>query len=147
FRVAFGPSYVVPPECKMTTSVTVGSDTILHIRGRGGTGELVAPSPITLFRSALGINVGLQQRSANILENGVHGGLIVSFPTTTTPEQAKEFKEIYNADQSGPLKAGQTKVIGGGATLTQIGMSQQDAEFVDWANLSLLDISDIMSIP
>ena len=147
YRVAFGGAYPTPPEVSQYAAVTVGEETILHIRGRGGSGELVSPSPITLFRSALAVAVAKQQYEANLYKQGVQGGLVVSFPGGTTVEQANRWRENFDADHAGTTNAGKTKVVGGGATVTQIGMTQKDAQFVDSIALSVNDVSRIFRIP
>ena len=81
------------------------------------------------------------------MENGVHAGLLVGLAAGVTPQQAREFKSIFNEDNAGPLKAGGTKVMGGGATVTQIGMSQRDAQFVEAGLMTLLDVGNIFDVP
>jgi HK97 family phage portal protein len=147
FRVAFGEAYPTPPEVGMHASVRVDRSVVRHIRGRGGTGELVAPSPITQYRTALGVGLAKLQHEANLYENGVQGGAVLSYPGGTTREQAERWRELFDSQNAGVSNTGKTRVTGGGATLTPVGMSQVDAQFVESVGLSILDASNIFDVP
>jgi len=147
YDVRFDGSVPQPPEIRGYGQMTVGAETIIHIRGAGTIGELVPPSPIERFRTSLGIALAKQNYEANLYENGVLGGLAISFPREVTQQQARQWREVFDTEHGGSFNAGRTKVIGGGATFTQIGMTQKDAQFVEAGLMTLQDIMNITGVP
>lgn len=145
YWVTHGDNWPTPPQVGKT--METDSSIILHIRGRGGTGEIIAPSPIALFLTSLGVALAKQQHEAYLFKNGAQGGLVVSFPPGITKEQADTWRECFDADHTGVKNSGRTKVVGGGAEVKQIGMTQKDAQFVESMDLSVLDIARITRVP
>lgn len=147
YQVIAGTNWATPPEMRRYSRVKVDASTILHIRGRGGMGQLKSPSPIALCRDALGTVLAKQQHEAAVYRHGTGDSLMVKFPGGVTPGQAAEWREGFMAEHGGPHNAGKIKVIGGGADITAIGMSQQDAQFVEAMNLAIQDIARIFRVP
>ncbi len=147
YQVTFDGSVPQPPEIRGLGVATVGRETILHVPGAGTMGELVPPTPIERFRTALGIALAKQDYEANLYANGVMGGLAVAFPAATTQKQAKAWREIFDSEHAGTFNAGRTKVIGGGATFAQIGMTQRDAQFVEAGAMTLRDVWHMTGVP
>jgi len=147
YHVLLQPGMPRPCDVTGTGSVTVGPERIIHIRGAGGMGELVPKTPIERFRTALGLALAKQDYESNLYANGVMGGLAVAFPAATTQKQAKAWREIFDGEHAGTFNAGRTKVIGGGAVLSQIGMTQRDAQFVEAGLLTLRDVWHMTGVP
>ncbi len=149
YLVIFQPGMPRPSEVvgNGPGSLTVGPERIIHIRGAGSMGELIPRTPIERFRTALGLALAKQDYESNLYANGVMGGLAVAFPAATTQKQAKAWREIFDSEHAGTFNAGRTKVIGGGAVLTQIGMTQKDAQFVEAGLLTLRDVWHMTGVP
>lgn len=140
-------SWVTPLEIGRYSRVKVDASTILHIRGRGGLGQLVSPSPIALCRDALGTVLAKHEHEAAVYKHGTGNSLIAKFPAGITAQQAAEWREGFLAEHGGPHNAGKVKVIGGGADIASVGMSLQDAQFVEAMNLAVQDIARIFRVP
>jgi len=147
YYVTFNQGYPTPWEVEGLGTVQVDRSTLLHIRGRGGLGETIAPSPVKLFASALGLSLAKQEHEASLYARGASGGLAVIFPKDVKKDQADEWQEGFDAGHAGPGNTGKTKVVGGGATLQVIGMTQADAQFAQSVDLSVLDVSRITNVP
>lgn len=147
YPVMMSPFYPTPPGVDGYGVVTVDRGTIWHIRGDGGTGEMVPPSPITTFATTLGIALAKQDYEANTYANGVFAGLGVTFPAGMTLEQARQWKDMFDSTNAGTSNAGATKAIGGGATISQVGMTPADAQFVEAGHMSTLDVCNMTGIP
>lgn len=147
YGVTFSPAYPCPPEVEGFGSLSVDSSRVHHIRGPGSTGEVIAPSPIDTFKAALGLSVAKQQHESSLFRNGAQGGLVVTFPPGVTKAQADVWREGFDSEHSGVGNSGSTKVAGNGATVTQIGMSQTDAQFIQSVQLSIQDIALILNVP
>lgn len=147
YKVYFLDGYPVPPDVSGFGSVDVGTDVVLHVRGRGGIGELEAPSPIQQFQTSLGLMVAKQTHEASLWRNSARHGLAVEFPATTKKADADVWREAWDNKHAGPSNSGTTKVIGGGAKIVPISMTQADAQFAESVELSLRDACLIFSVP
>src|SRR6185312_17427323 len=70
----------------------------------------------------------------------------VVFPPEVTPTQAEQWRGQYAAQYEG-TSGDTTLVLGGGATVTPIGMTAVDAAYVDMAGLTARDAAMIMGVP
>lgn len=147
YTVSFSDWFPQPSDVTGVGSLTVNESTIRHIRGRGGFGEIMAPSPMKQFRTAFSLAIAKQGHEASVYRNGAQGGLVVSFPAGVSREQADKWREGFDDEHAGVSNAGRTKVAGNGATITQIGMTQRDAAFIEAVGLSITDISLITGVP
>lgn len=128
-------------------TVTVDDQVVLHVKGPGGGGALIAPSPIQVFRATLGAGVAQQGYQEAFYTRGVGDGLVLSFPMDLTADQAADAKRMWEAGNSGLRHAHGTRVVSGGATVTQVGLSQKDAQFVESAQLGVDDAARIFVWP
>ena len=74
-------------------------------------------------------------------------GLVVMFPANVKKEQADQWREGFDDKHAGVGNTGKTKVVGAGAKVERLGMSQADAEFANSVELSVLDVSRIFRVP
>jgi HK97 family phage portal protein len=124
----------------------LGCDTILHIRGHGYGGQIVAPSPVQQFREAMGGPIGRQKHESRMWRRGVAGQVAVQFPAGINKEQADQWREAWRANYEG-TDGETTMVVGGGAEIKPIGLTPVDAAFVDMAHLTVEDAARIMGVP
>lgn len=124
----------------------VSDDTILHIRGHGDGGMDEAPSPIKVFRDSLSAALARQAHELRMWQKGTAVKLAVQFPPGVTKDQADQWREGWKRDYEG-VDGDTTAVIGGGAEIKQIGMTADDAQFVQLANLTVEDAARIMGVP
>lgn len=146
YPVYFSPYYPKPPDVDGYGMLTVDGSVIRHIRGRGGVGEIFAPSPIREFATSLGVSLAKQEHEASLYRNGVQGGMAVAFPSTVSKEQAVGWRDAFDSEHAGPFNTARTKVIPGGATITQIGMTQVEAQWAESVGLSLADVARITNV-
>ena len=71
----------------------------------------------------------------------------MSFPTQVTEEQAKAWLEMWNAQHRGPRNRGKLGVIGGGAELRSIPLTELDALFVEATQLTIRQVASIYNVP
>lgn len=124
----------------------VDETTILHIRGHGDGGALEAPSPVQVFRESLGSALGRMRHEGRMWKRGTAIQQAVVFPPEVTPTQAELWRSQYQANYEG-ADGDTTLVLGGGATVTPIGMTAVDAAYVDMAGLTARDAAMIMGVP
>lgn len=145
YKITVAPGYV-DPVGKGNGVYTVDSSTILHIRGHGQGGQLVAPSPVEVFREALAGPIGRQRHEARMWRRGTALQVAIEFPAGVTKEQADLWREGWRENYEG-TSGETTAVVGGGGKITPVGMTLADATFVEMANLTVQDASRIMAVP
>ena len=147
FGVEFAQGWPLPPDVTGYGSLVATSAEVMHITGRGSLGLLMAPSPVERFKRSLGIASARHEYEESLLSNYAGYGLMISFPAGTTRAEAEEWRDAFDGRHAGPGAGGRTKIIGGGAEVTPVTMSPQDAQFIEGANLSIRDISHIYHAP
>jgi HK97 family phage portal protein len=145
YKVIAGGMYI-DPVGKGKAQYTVDEDTILHIRGHGDGGTLEAPSPVAVFRESLGASLGRMRHESRMWKRGTAIQQAVVFPPEVTPIQAEQWRGQYAANYEG-TDGDTTLVLGGGASVTPIGMTAVDAAYVDMASLTARDAAMIMGVP
>lgn len=145
FRVTVASGFV-DPVGRGPGTYDVTADTILHIRGHGEGGQLVAPSPIQVYRDKLAGPIGRMRHEARMWRRGVAGQLGVEFPPGISREQADQWRETYRSNYEG-TEGETTIVVGGGATLKPIGMTPSDMQFAEMEHLTVEDASRIFAVP
>ena len=122
------------------------ADRMLHLRGLSGD-LLRGLSPITVHRETLGEHAAAQAYSARFFGNGAQpkGGLKV--PGALTPEQTKQFMEAWDSRHRGADRSNRPALLHSGLEWVQIGMSHDDAQFVETRTLTRRDIFSIFGIP
>jgi len=145
WRVSVGDGYV-DPVGNGRKVYTVDDSTILHIRGHGNGGTLEAPSPVKVFKEALGASLGRMRHESRMWNRGTAIQQAVVFPPAVTPTEAEQWRGQYAAQYEG-TSGDTTLVLGGGATVTPIGMTAVDAAYVDMAGLTARDAAMIMGVP
>jgi HK97 family phage portal protein len=146
YTVQTSPGYVDPVGKGAGVYRNLGPDTILHIRGHGQGGQLVAPTPIEVFRDALAGPVGRQRHEARMWRRGTALQVALEFPANVSKESADQWRESWRSNYEG-TEGETTAVVGGGAKITPIGMTLADATFVEMAQLTVMDASRIMGVP
>lgn len=145
FQVAVGVGYV-DPTGQGAGFYTVDESTILHIKGFGGGGLWVAPSPVQLYRASLGAALAEIAYEANLYERGASVRLAITYPAEMSQEQVDQWRETWKETYEGG-NGNLTAVLGGGATLTPIGLSQADADFVNSRNMTVAECARMVGLP
>jgi HK97 family phage portal protein len=145
YRVTVSDGYV-DPVGRGPGKYDVDNRTILHIRGHGQGGQLLAPTPVQVFREKLNATLGRQRHEARMWRRGISGQIGVEFPAGIGKEQADQWRESWRANYEG-TEGETTLVIGGGATIKPIGMTPADAQFVEMEHLTVEDAARIMGVP
>lgn len=145
YEVRVEPGYV-DPVGNGKGKYVVDESTILHIRGHGEGGQLSAPSPIEVFKQALEGPIGRQRHEARMWRRGTAIQQAVQLPANVGKEQADQWREVWRSNYEG-ADGETTVVLGGGMEIKPIGMTMQDAQFVEMYDLTAKDASSIMGVP
>lgn len=125
----------------------VGRDQILHFRvGSPSPGSIFAPSPIEWHRRTWAGALAKNRAEEILYTKGQMKSTAVVFPEKITPDQADRWKQVY-LGPGGVDEASQVKVFGGGPTLSTIGLSLQDSQFIESMAFTIEDIGRMLGVP
>ncbi|ENG7570269.1 phage portal protein, partial [Escherichia coli] len=117
---------------------------VLHLRYASDDGFL-GRSPVTICREALGLGLAQQRHGASIMKDGMMAaGIITSgeWLDGVKGKQALDALERYK----GAKNAGKTPILEGGMDYRQLGMSNQDAEWLASRRFSIEDIARMFNV-
>jgi HK97 family phage portal protein len=120
---------------------------IIHIRGFSVTGSDEGMSPIGAHRSAIGAMDARQQYSARFYGQGMGKKTAIELPEAPDKEEAKMMLETIKANHTGIQNAWVPMMLTNGATIKDVGMSLEDAQFVEAGKLDLVQVANIYRIP
>lgn len=121
---------------------------VLHFRvGYPTPGQIVAPTPVELHREMIGAGVSRGRYESALYTDGILEGIAVSFPKDVSPEQARKYRDAFQSEHGGIAKVGRVRVFGGGPTVSKIGLSLQDAEFVASKQMTAREVCQILGVP
>lgn len=130
-----------------TIPVTRTTSDILYVRGPATGGGVAGLSPMSMARLAIQSGLKRQQFEARHYDQGIKPGIVVKFPATVTPEQAEEWREIFQATHAGPENAGKAIVVGLGADVKDLPVSLADAQYVESNQMTAEEIGAIYGVP
>jgi HK97 family phage portal protein len=124
----------------------VDTGTILHFRGAGNPGQLMAPNPVEVFVDALGSAVARQRYESGFYDRGLSQAMAVTFPESLSAEQVDAYRSLMQDKHGGVGNAHRVRVFGGGATVQTVGISLRDAQFIEGMQFSVEDVSRIYNV-
>lgn len=117
---------------------------ILHLRYATDDGFL-GRSPISICREALGLGLAQQRHGASIMKDGMMASGVITakeFLDSTKGKQAMDALDRYK----GAKNAGKTPILEGGMEYKQLGMSNQDAEWLASRRFTIEDIARMFNV-
>ena len=128
-------------------TATLGRREVTHFRGPGAPGEAMAPSRIERYAATLGALDAKIQYERDLYENGAGQSIAVSFPRDVPNREIAQFRDVFQSEHATSGRRGRVKVFGGGATVSQVGISPADAELVASLNWSVADVARAFGVP
>ncbi|MDO4431388.1 MAG: phage portal protein [Lonepinella koalarum] len=119
-------------------------DEILHLRYASNDG-FMGRSPITVCREAVGLGLAQQKHGSSVMKNGLMAGGIVTTAEWFDQSKGQKAMEALKRYQ-GAKNAGKTPILEGGMEYKQLGMSNQDAEWLASRKFTIEDIARIFNI-
>ena len=119
-------------------------DEILHLRHSSIDG-FMGRSPITVCRETVGLGLAQQRHGAAIMKNGLMASGLIS--TAEWLDDAKAQKAVKALERyKGAKNAGKTPILEGSMEYKQLGMTNQDAEWLASRTFTISDIARIYNI-
>lgn len=126
---------------------TFGPQSILHIRGwshRPGSDR--GTSPITLHRHSLGSALALSEFEGRFFRNGAAPSGVISQPGDYKEENLLRYRDQWDERHAGIANAGRPIILYNGATWETMGISLQDAQFVESKGFNTSEIARIFRV-
>lgn len=119
-------------------------DEILHLRHASNDG-FMGRSPIAVCREAVGLGLAQQRHGSSVMKNGLLAGGIVTTAEWFDHAKGQKAMEALKRYQ-GAKNAGKTPILEGGMEYKQLGMSNQDAEWLASRKFTIEDVARIFNI-
>ena len=125
-------------------AVTLHSSDVLHITGLGFDG-LVGYSPIAMAKNAIGMAIACEEYGAKFFANGAAPGGVLEHPGTIKDPQ--RVRESWQSTFGGSGNANKIAVLEEGMKYTPIGISPEQAQFLETRKFQINEIARIFRVP
>jgi HK97 family phage portal protein len=125
-------------------TVTLRPSDVLHIPGLGFDG-LVGYSPIAMAKNAIGLAMATEEYGAKFFANGAAPGGVLEHPGTIKDPQ--KVKDSWNMAYQGSSNAHRVAVLEEGMKYQPIGISPEQAQFLETRKFQINEIARIFRVP
>ena len=103
-------------------------------------------SPIELHRNSIGNSMTATEYQGNLWRNSAVPKGALFTPPTLTDEAVKAVRKSWNDRHAGPENAGQIAILHGGFDWKNIGMTNDDAQYLELMQFSVSDVARIFGV-
>lgn len=121
-------------------------DEIFHLRWMSSDG-IEGLSPITLAAKSIGLAQAAEDHGAALFKNGARPGGVLSHPNKLPPGAADQLRAEWNKFYAGSKKAHNVAVVEGGMEFHEIGITPEDAQYLETRKFQAEDIARIYGMP
>ena len=132
------------PAIGKASQIILSPSDVLHIPGLGFDG-LVGYSPIAMAKNAIGLAIATEEYGAKFFANGAAPGGVLEHPGTIKDPQ--RVKESWNAAYQGSSNAHRVAVLEEGMKYQAIGISPEQAQFLETRKFQINEIARIFRVP
>lgn len=126
-------------------SVALGSRDIFHLRGMSLDG-VTGLSVLSHMREALGLSLAAERASSRLMRNGSFVTGVLEHPNKLSQEAYERLKRS-NEEFAGADAAGKTRILEEGMKWTSVGISADDAQFIQQRDFQRYDIAMFFGVP
>ncbi|MCR4719760.1 MAG: phage portal protein [Firmicutes bacterium] len=126
------------------TTVKLYPYDVLHVPGLGFDG-LVGYSPIAMAKNAIGMGIACEEYGARFFANGAAPSGVLEHPGTI--KDPVKIRDSWNATFKGSGNAHKVAVLEEGMKYTQIGISPEQAQFLETRKFQINEIARIFRVP
>lgn len=118
---------------------------IWHLKGISSDG-FVGLSPVSLAREAIGLTQAAESHGSVYFKNGARASGVAQYPGKLKEESYERFKNSIQESIGGDNKF-KALVLEMGATWTQLGLSNEDSQFLETRQFQVEDIARMFRVP
>lgn len=111
------------------------------------TDGITAVSPIEVHRNTIGLALASQRYLNAFYRNSAQPKGAIKLPSTLSDEAVSALRSAWERRHMGAQNAGRLAILDGGMEWQAIGMSMEDAQYVELAGLTVTDICRIFGVP
>jgi HK97 family phage portal protein len=119
---------------------------IFHLRSLNTDG-LVGLSVITAAAQAIGVALQAEKHGSKILRNGANVGGVLEHPQQLSGDAAKRLRESFDSLYAGAENAGKTILLEEGMKFSKVGMTADEAQFIESRKFQRSDIGMFFGVP
>lgn len=118
---------------------------IWHIPGMSFDG-IIGISPISYARDVIGLGLSADQYASKVYANYARMGVVLTYPGKLSPEAELSLKDSVSEAYSGQ-NAYKTMILQGGLGIEKVGMTNDEAQFIEQKAMSIEEIARIFKVP
>lgn len=122
------------------------SEDMLHIPASGWDG-ITGYAPISVMRNSVGLAMATEKHGARLFANGTNLAATLESEQKIPVERQREILRHFNENFRGLANANKTAILPDGLTLKSVGMSSEDAQFLETRKFQVNDIARIFNVP
>lgn len=127
-------------------TMTIAGEEMFHLRGMSSDG-LVGSSAIQFTKEAIGLALATEEYGARLFGSNARPSGILTHPGKIDENAAKRLKDSWRAAHSGLGNSHNTAILEEGMKWEQVGMSSEDAQFLETRKFQLEEIARIFRVP
>lgn len=108
---------------------------------------LVGLSPVDVARRSLSVAIQAETFGEGLFRNGARPGVVLRHPGKISPEAAQRLKESWEERHRGAANANKTAVLEEGMEVTEVGMTPEDAQFLETRKFQVTEIARWFGLP
>ena len=119
---------------------------ILHFKGPSLDG-IVGMSIVGMARQGIGLALAQDAHAGSLMRNNARLGTVITVPGSLRSDQLSDMREDFAKKFAGAMNAGKAVVMYDGMTIQTVGMSSQDAQFIESRQFSVVEIARWFRVP
>ena len=127
-------------------SVKLAQDDVFHIAGLGFDG-LVGYSPITLAKQSIGLGLGSERFGGSFFGNSARPAGVLTHPQRLSKEAKENLRDSWRSTYAGVDNSGRTAILEEGVQFTPIGLSNEDAQYLETRQFQVVEIARWYGVP
>lgn len=128
------------------TKRAITQDRMFHLRGLSGDG-VTGLSVISLMRESIGLALATEGHGATVFSQRANHAGILEMPSRLDDDAYKRLKGQLDARTTGQRNAHSTLILENGLTWKQIGMDNEDAQFLLTRTFQIQEVARWFNIP
>ena len=125
--------------------VDIPADDVWHLKGISTDG-FIGLSPLNLAREAIGLSLAAESHGSVYFKNGARPSGVAQYPGKLKEDAYERFRKSIQENISGDNKF-KVLLLEMGATWSQIGLSNEDSQFLETRQFQVEDIARIFRVP
>ncbi|MCL1126717.1 phage portal protein [Shewanella surugensis] len=121
------------------------SEDILHLRGLSKDGKL-GLSLVKLMAESIGLSIATEKHGATFFGNGAHPGVTLKHPGKLSKEAKANIRKDWEDIHRGVDQANRVAVLAEGMEVYQLGLSNEDSQFLETRTFQRYEISGFLRV-